>query len=113
MVMATYDDICEAAGVDITNCNSDMRAVITYMAQERPVLDQIPQSIKDEVHSWNGNLNLFEVYDLIKDRPSRDIHRLLRYALKFYDAKPGYRLWRDGLKELAYHFDVTLDDEDK
>ena len=111
--MATYDDICEAAGVDIANCNGDMRAVITYMAQERPILDQIAQSIKDEVRSWNHSLNVFEVYDSIRDRPIRDIYQLLRYAVKFYDDKPGCHLWRNGLKELAYHFDVTLDNEDK
>lgn len=101
--MATFDDICEAAGVDSCNCNSDMRAVITYMAEERPVLDQIPQSIKNEVHSWNGNLNMFEVYDSIKDRPSREIHQLLRYAVGTYG----------GYKELAWHFAVPLDNEDK
>ena len=113
--MATFDDICEAAGVDSCNCNSDMRAVITYMAEERPVLDQIPHSIKDEVHSWDGamGLNLFEVYDSIRDRPSRDIHQLLRYAVKFYDDEPSYHLWWNGLKELAWHFAVPLDNEDK
>lgn len=109
----TFDDICEAAGVDSSNCNSDMRAVITYMAEERPALDHIPQEIKDEVRSWNGNLNLFEVYDSIKNRPSREINQLLRCALDFFDEKPGYRLWRQGLKELAWHFSVPLDNEAK
>tara|TARA_R100000406_G_scaffold91720_1_gene79841 strand:+ start:111 stop:446 length:336 start_codon:yes stop_codon:yes gene_type:complete len=111
--MATYDDICEAAGVDITNCNSDMRAVITYMAQERPVLDQIPQSIKDEVHSWNGNLDVFEVYESIKDRPSRQIHQLLRYAAQTYQHHGVCGFSLQMFKELAWHFSVPLDNEDK
>lgn len=111
--MATFDDICEAAGVDSCNCNSDMRAVITYMAEERPVLDQIPHSIKDEVHSWDGamGLNLFEVYDSIKDRPSREIHQLIRYAVQRYSQVSGFAY--AGFKELAWHFCVPLDNEDK
>ena len=107
----TFDDICEAAGVDSSNCNSDMRAVITYMAEERPALDHIPLRLWDEVRSWNCNLNLFEVYDSIKDRPSHEIHQLLRYALEFYNDGPGCRLWRQCLKELAFHFGVNLDEE--
>ena len=107
--MATYDDICEAAGVHPANCNSDMRAVITYMAEERPVLDKIPQSVKDEVHSWNGNLNLFEVYDSIKNRPSREINQLLRYAVQRHHGVCGFSL--QGFKELAFHFGVNLDEE--
>ena len=107
----TFDDICEAAGVDVCNCNSDMRAVITYMAEERPVLDHNPLRLWDEVRSWNYNLNLFEVYDSIKDRPSHEIHQLLRYALEFYHESSCCRLWRQGLKELAFHFGVNLDEE--
>ena len=104
----TFDDICEAAGVPICNCNSDMRAVITYMAEERPLLDHIPQSIKDEVHSWNSTLNLFEVYDSIKPRSSRDINQLLRYAVEYYVGDMG-----QGFKELAFHFAVKLDEDAK
>jgi len=109
--MATFDDICEAAGVPLSNCNSDMRAVITYMAEERPALDQIPQRIKDEVHSWNGNLNLFEVYDSLKDRPSREINQLLRYAVQRHHGVCGFSF--QGFKELAWHFSVPLNNEDK
>lgn len=110
--MATFDDICEAAGVPLSNCNSDMRAVITYMAKNSPALDQIPQRIKDEVHSWDGNLDLFEVYDSLKDRPSREIHQLLRYAVQRHG--PGVcGSSFQGLKELAWHFSVPLNNKDK
>jgi len=102
----TFDDICEAAGVDSSNCNSDMRAVITYMAEERPDLDHIPQEIKDEVHRWNGSFNLFEVYDSIKPRSSREISQLLRYAVKYFTGD-----MERGFKELAFHFDVDIDGE--
>lgn len=102
----TFDDICEAAGVDTCNCNSDMRAVITYMAEERPALDHVPQEIKNEVHRWNGSFNLFEVYDSIKPRSSREISQLLRYAVEYYNGD-----MKRGLKELAFHFAVNLDEE--
>jgi len=104
----TFDDICEAAGVDSYNCNSDMRAVITYMIQERPTLDHIPQKIKDEVHRWNGSLNLFEVYDSIKSKSSREISELIRYAVKYYTGD-----MERGFKELAFHFGVNLDEDAK
>ncbi len=94
-----------------------MRAVITYMAKNSPALDQIPQRIKHEVHSWDGNLNLFEVYDSIKDRPSREINQLLRYAVQRHHGACGSSF--QGLqsfvilKELAWHFSVPLDNEDE
>lgn len=45
------------------------------------------REIKEEVDSWNWNLNIFEIYDKIKEEftDDGDRHLLLNYAFEYYD----------------------------
>ena len=45
------------------------------------------QEIKDQVESWNLNLNIFEIYDEVKDmqyRQDQDLSRLLNHAYEYF-----------------------------
>lgn len=86
-----YEDVCKEAGVDPSCCNSDMRAVITYMAENRVTLDGIPQEIKDQVESWTWNHSIFGIYDEIKSKDESKIVALISYALQLF-------------KDNVYHF---------
>ena len=45
------------------------------------------KEIKEEVDRWNWNLNIFEIYDKIKEEctDDGDRHLLLNYAFEYYD----------------------------
>ena len=45
------------------------------------------KEIKEEVDSWNWNLNIFEIYDKIKEEftDDGDRHLLLNYAFEYYN----------------------------
>ena len=98
-----YEDVCKEAGVDPSCCNSDMRAVITYMAENRVTLDGIPQEIKDQVESWTWNHSIFGIYDEIKSRADSEIAAMLSYALQLF--KDNVYTFHQ-IEDLALHLGV-------
>ena len=57
------------------------------------------EKVSDIVESWNWNLNIFEIYDEIRDYNYRSKEALLTYAYHFFD--------EDNMtKELANHFGI-------
>lgn len=60
---------------------------------------------QERVESWNWNLNIFEIYDEIRDEDEYEQRLLLRTALRFFKDKTS----RSGIRELAYHLDVDLE----
>ena len=57
------------------------------------------REIKEEVDSWNWNLNIFEIYDKIKEEftDDGDRHLLLNYAFEFYNHDRMLKELRDAL----------------
>ena len=98
-----YEDVCREAGVDPSCCNGDMRAVITYMAENDVTLDDTPEKIKDQVHAWNWNHNIFEIYDDIKSWSDSEAAELLTYALQVFKDN-GYTC--NQIEDLAIHLGV-------
>jgi hypothetical protein len=43
------------------------------------------QTIQDVVESWNWNLNIFEIFDEIRDWREHDIKNVLTYAYYYFD----------------------------
>ena len=43
------------------------------------------ERVHDVVESWNWNLNIFEIYDEIKEWNDRDIRNVLRYAYQYFN----------------------------
>ena len=43
------------------------------------------ERVHDVVESWNWNMNIFEIYDEIKDWKDRDIRNVLRYAYTYFN----------------------------
>ncbi len=43
------------------------------------------EKVHDVVESWNWNMNIFEIYDEIKDWTDRDIRNVLRYAYTYFN----------------------------
>lgn len=43
------------------------------------------QTVHDTVEAWNWNMNIFEIYDEIKDWKDRDIRNVLRYAYSYFN----------------------------
>lgn len=43
------------------------------------------ERVHDVVESWNWNLNIFEIYDEIKEWKERDIRSVCRYAYKYFN----------------------------
>lgn len=69
------------------------------------------EQIEARVEGWNNNMNIFEIYDELRDGHSHeDQKRLLMHAYEDWDYPPMLKL----LEELAYHFgiyDLSKDDE--
>ena len=60
--------------------------------------------VESQVESWNWNLNIFEIYDEIRDYNSRDQEQLLTFAYDFFN--------KDAMmKELASHFGIDIIEE--
>ena len=58
-----------------------------------------PAQVESQVESWNLNLNIFEIYDEIRDYSERDKEQLLQYAYDFFN--------KDKMMiELASHFGI-------
>ena len=41
-------------------------------------------TVHDTVESWNWNMNIFEIYDLVKDWSDRDQKNVLEYAYHYF-----------------------------
>ena len=54
------------------------------------------EKVHDVVESWNWNLNIFEIYDEVKEWKERDIRNVLKYAYQYFN---GDAMFND----LAYH----------
>ena len=57
------------------------------------------EKVSDIIESWNWNLNIFEIYDEIRDYNDRSKEALLTYAYYFFDEDKM-------IKELASHFGI-------
>jgi hypothetical protein len=44
------------------------------------------QTVHDTVEGWNWNLNIFEIYDEIKEWTESDQRNVLRYAYRYFDS---------------------------
>ena len=60
--------------------------------------------VESQVESWNWNLNIFEIYDEIRDYSSRDQEQLLTFAYAFFNKDVM-------MKELASHFGIDIIEE--
>ncbi len=60
-----------------------------------------PSQVEAQVESWNWNLNIFEIYDEIRDYNSRDQEQLLTFAYDFFNKDTM-------MKELASHFGIDI-----
>jgi len=60
--------------------------------------------VESQVESWNWNLNIFEIYDEIRDYSERDKKQLLAYAYNFFNKDTM-------MKELANHFGIDIIEE--
>ena len=63
-----------------------------------------PAQVESQVESWNWNLNIFEIYDEIRDYSSRDQEQLLSFAYTFFNKDVM-------MKELASHFGIDIIEE--
>ena len=60
--------------------------------------------VESQVESWNWNLNIFEIYDEIRDYSERDKEQLLAFAYDFFN--------KDKMMiELASHFGIDIIEE--
>ena len=59
------------------------------------------EKVSDIVESWNWNLNVFEIYDEIRDYNDRSKEALLTYAYYFFNEDKM-------MKELASHFGIDI-----
>lgn len=44
-----------------------------------------PAEVESQVESWNWNLNIFEIYDEIRDYRERDKEQLLAFAYDYFN----------------------------
>ena len=44
------------------------------------------QTVSEVVESWNWNLNIFEIYDEIKEWTETDQRNVLRYAYRYFNS---------------------------
>jgi hypothetical protein len=63
-----------------------------------------PAQVESQVESWNWNLNIFEIYDEIRDYSERDKEQLLKFAYDFFNKDVM-------MKELASHFGIDIIEE--
>ena len=61
------------------------------------------EQIESRVEQWNNNMNIFEIYDELRDgHTGEDQRGLLMHAYEDWNYPPMLRL----LEELAYHFGI-------
>ncbi len=64
------------------------------------------QEVAQQVEQWNNNMNIFEIYDELKDRfSSGDQEKLLNRAYEDWNHAPMLRL----IEELASHLGAYLE----
>lgn len=44
------------------------------------------QTVHDTVESWNWNMNIFEIYDEIREWRESDQQNVLRYAYRYFNS---------------------------
>lgn len=54
------------------------------------------EKVHDVVESWNWNLNIFEIYDEIKEWKDNDIRNVCKYAYRYFNKDVMFN-------DLAYH----------
>jgi transketolase len=54
------------------------------------------EKVHDVVESWNWNLNIFEIYDEIKEWKDNDIRNVCKYAYQYFNKDVMFN-------DLAYH----------
>ena len=54
------------------------------------------QTVHETVDAWNWNMNIFEIYDEIKDWRESDQRSVLRYAYRYFNSDVM-------INDLAYH----------
>ena len=59
------------------------------------------QEVIDRVEMWNWNMNIFEVYDEIRDEGDETIARLLAHAYQAFNEDSA-------IADLAYHLGVDI-----
>tara|TARA_Y100000310_G_scaffold344681_1_gene458770 strand:- start:1952 stop:2185 length:234 start_codon:yes stop_codon:yes gene_type:complete len=59
------------------------------------------KEIEDRVEMWNWNMNIFEVYDEIRDEGDETIARLLAHAYQAFNEDSA-------IADLAYHLGVDI-----
>jgi len=62
------------------------------------------EKVSDIVESWNWNLNIFDIYDEIRDYNDRSKEALLTYAYYFFNEDVM-------VKELASHLSIDIIEE--
>ena len=62
------------------------------------------EKVSDIVDSWNWNLNIFDIYDEIRDYNDRSKEALLTYAYYFFNED-------NMIKELANHLSIDIIEE--
>jgi hypothetical protein len=60
--------------------------------------------VHDVVESWNWNLNIFEIYDEIKEWKDNDIRNVCKYAYHYFNKDAmfddlAYHLTAEGIKD--------------
>ena len=61
--------------------------------------------VESQVESWNWNMNIFEIYDELRDNhTARQQEQLLAYAYEFFNKDPN-------ILELASHFGIDIIEE--
>ena len=60
--------------------------------------------VESQVESWNWNMNIFEIYDEIRDYSERHKKQLLTFAYAFFNKD-------NMMKELASHFGIDIIEE--
>ena len=59
-----------------------------------------PEQVESQVESWNWNMNIFEIYDELRDNhTARQQEQLLTHAYKFFNKDRN-------ILELANHFGI-------
>lgn len=61
--------------------------------------------VESQVESWNWNMNIFEIYDELRDNhTARQQEQLLTHAYKFFNKDSN-------ILELANHFGIDIIEE--
>ena len=66
---------------------TELQQVNQQMLGNRMVLSTYNnQTVHDVVESWNWNMNIFEIYDEIREWRESDQRNVLRYAYQYFNS---------------------------